>query len=77
MERTSRRIGGKMSDQNLPDELKGTNLAEMKELVDGCVTDYVKALGGGKASGTRVRKAMLKVKELALAIRKEILDKRG
>ena len=55
------------------DPLAGTMLGEMKGLVDGIAEDYLKAKGGGKLASTRCRKAMLRVKTLALDIRKEMI----
>ena len=57
--------------------LKGTLLGEMKQLVDENIDDYLKAKDGAKLASTRSRKRMLRVKELALLIRKEMLESRG
>jgi len=67
---------GKMSEEEITKKLQGTNLGQIKEIVDANLADYIKAIEGGKLAGTRVRKNMLTVKNLALEIRKEIINKR-
>lgn len=52
----------------------GTMMDEMQALVDECIEDYAKAKSGMKLPGTRVRKKMLKIKQLATNIRKEIIE---
>ena len=52
-------------------------LDKLAQLIESCREDYNKAKGGNKAAGTRVRKTMQDVKNLAQDIRKEILDNRG
>ncbi|MEL6741683.1 MAG: histone H1 [Planctomycetota bacterium] len=52
-------------------------LEELQQHIDACRDDYQKAKGGNRAAGTRVRKAMQDVKNLAQDIRKEMLDVRG
>jgi hypothetical protein len=49
---------------------------QLKSLVLQVEDDLAKATGGNKAAGTRVRKAMQDVKDLAQAIRKRILEVR-
>ena len=39
----------------------------LKRILDECEADVLKAAGGNKAAGTRVRKAMQDVKNVALA----------
>ena len=51
-------------------------LDKMQALVESCREDYNKAKGGNKAAGTRVRKTMQDVKNLAQDIRKEMLETR-
>lgn len=51
-------------------------LEQLKQLVESAREDYNKAKGGNRAAGTRVRKAMQDVKNLAQEIRKEMLDTR-
>ncbi|MEZ6317341.1 MAG: hypothetical protein R3B49_01115 [Phycisphaerales bacterium] len=51
-------------------------LDKMQALVESCREDYNKAKGGNKAAGTRVRKAMQDIKNMAQDIRKEMLDTR-
>ncbi|MBL8877581.1 MAG: hypothetical protein JNG88_00550 [Phycisphaerales bacterium] len=50
---------------------------ELKRMVDDVGEDVLKALGGNKAAGTRVRKTMQEIKNLAQSIRKRLLDLRG
>ncbi len=50
---------------------------KLRRLVDEIADDILKAEGGNKAAGTRVRKAMQEVKNLAQEIRKRILDMRA
>lgn len=51
-------------------------LDQMQQLTESCREDYNKAKGGNKAAGTRVRKTMQDVKNLAQEIRKEMLGSR-
>jgi hypothetical protein len=55
-------------------ELEGTTLGKIKELVDGAVEDYLKAHQGNKTAGKRARAALMDVKNLAHAARKELVD---
>lgn len=50
---------------------------KLRRLVDEVADDILKAEGGNKAAGTRVRKAMQEVKNLAQEIRKRILEMRS
>lgn len=49
---------------------------QLKHMVDDVGEDVLKALGGNKAAGTRVRKTMQEIKNLAQSIRKRLLDLR-
>ena len=49
---------------------------KLKKLVDEIADDVFKAIGGNKAAGTRVRKSMQDIKNLAQEIRKKVLDLR-
>jgi hypothetical protein len=51
-------------------------LDKMMQLVEACREDYNKAKGGNKAAGTRVRKSMQDIKNVAQDIRKEMLESR-
>jgi len=51
-------------------------LEQLQQLTESCREDYNKAKGGNKAAGTRVRKTMQDVKNLAQEIRKEMLGSR-
>ena len=49
----------------------------LKELVAAVEDDLLKAEGGNKAAGTRVRKAMQDIKTAAQDVRKKILEVRS
>ncbi len=49
----------------------------LKELVCAAEDDLLKAEGGNKAAGTRVRKAMQDIKAAAQDVRKKILEVRS
>lgn len=49
----------------------------LKQLVEEINEDVFKAVGGNKAAGTRVRKIMQDIKNLAQDIRKKVLEMRG
>lgn len=52
--------------------------AEAKAILEGAEKDFVAFYEkGNKAAGTRVRKAMQEMKDLAQAIRKEVQDKKN
>jgi hypothetical protein len=48
----------------------------LKNLVASVEDDLRKAAGGNKAAGTRVRKAMQEVKNVAQELRKKVLETR-
>ena len=48
----------------------------LKELVSSIESDLVKAEGGNKAAGTRVRKQMQDIKKVAQEVRTKILEQR-
>jgi hypothetical protein len=50
---------------------------KLKALVEEIGDDVYKAMGGNKAAGTRVRKAMQDIKNMAQAVRKRVLDIRA
>ena len=50
---------------------------QLKELVAAAEDDIIKAQGGNKAAGTRVRKAMQEIKQAAQLVRIRILEERG
>ncbi|MEM1184349.1 MAG: histone H1 [Planctomycetota bacterium] len=52
------------------------NLEQIEAALSEIKEDYEKGKGGNKAAGTRVRKAMQEVKNLAQEIRKEMLETR-
>lgn len=49
---------------------------KLKQLVEEVADDIYKAMGGNKAAGTRVRKAMQDIKNTAQVVRKKVLDLR-
>jgi hypothetical protein len=49
---------------------------KLKRLVEDVGDDVYKAVGGNKAAGTRVRKAMQDIKNAAQEVRKRVLDMR-
>jgi len=51
-------------------------LEQLQQLAESCREDYNKAKGGNKAAGTRVRKVMQDVKNIAQDLRKEMLGSR-
>lgn len=52
------------------------SLQQVEQLIASIKEDYEKGKGGNKAAGTRVRKTMQEVKNLAQQIRQEMLDSR-
>ena len=50
---------------------------QLEKLVVAAKDDYQKAVGGNKAAGTRVRKAMQDIKSQAQAIRQKVLQSRA
>ena len=49
----------------------------LKNLIEASADDVAKCVGGNKAAGTRVRKAMQDIKNAAQECRKEVLTMRG
>lgn len=49
----------------------------LRQLVETAADDVAKAVGGNKAAGTRVRKAMQDIKNAAQEVRKKILESRA
>ncbi len=49
---------------------------QLKSMVASVEDDVKKAAGGNKAAGTRVRKSMQDIKNLAQELRKKILESR-
>ncbi len=49
---------------------------QLKRLVDGIDDDIRKAAGGNKAAGTRVRKQMQEIKNVAQELRVKVLETR-
>lgn len=49
----------------------------LKEMVEAAQDDVIKAEGGNKAAGTRVRKMMQEIKQAAQQVRLKILEERS
>lgn len=49
---------------------------KLRQLVEEIAEDVYKAVGGNKAAGTRVRKAMQDIKNTAQDVRKKVLELR-
>jgi hypothetical protein len=63
--------------QDIGEESIMDEYLKLKQLVEEVADDVYKAVGGNKAAGTRVRKAMQDIKNVAQEVRKKILDIRG
>jgi len=50
---------------------------QLKDMIANVEDDVRKAAGGNKAAGTRVRKTMQEVKNLAQAVRVKVLENRS
>ena len=50
---------------------------ELQDTVNDCQTDVTKFVDGNNSAGTRVRKAMQKVKALAQEVRLEVQDQKN
>jgi len=50
---------------------------QLKQMVTAAEEDILKAEGGNKAAGTRVRKAMQDIKKVAQQVRINILESRS
>ncbi len=50
---------------------------QLKDMISDVEEDVRKAAGGNKAAGTRVRKTMQEVKNLAQAVRVKVLENRS
>ena len=50
---------------------------QLKDMISNVEDDVRKAAGGNKAAGTRVRKTMQEVKNLAQAVRVKVLENRS
>ena len=55
----------------------GDEYEALERLVAEAKPDYQKAIGGNKAAGTRVRKAMQDIKAASQAIRVRVLESRS
>jgi hypothetical protein len=49
---------------------------KLKQLVEEVADDIYKAMGGNKAAGTRVRKIMQDIKNMAQSVRQKVLELR-
>ena len=50
---------------------------ELQDAVNDCQTDVTKFIDGNNSAGTRVRKAMQTVKQLAQEVRVEVQDQKN
>ncbi|MFH1747006.1 MAG: hypothetical protein ABIG44_08170 [Planctomycetota bacterium] len=73
-DRNRRAYGG--STVSLVTESDVEEYLKLKQLVEEAADDVYKAVGGNKAAGTRVRKAMQDIKNTAQDVRKRILNLR-
>ena len=54
-----------------------TTFDELQDTINDCQTDITKFVEGNNSAGTRVRKAMQLVKQLAQDIRLEVQDQKN
>ena len=54
-----------------------TTFDELQDTINDCQTDVTKFIEGNNSAGTRVRKAMQLVKQLAQDIRLEVQDQKN
>lgn len=54
-----------------------TTFDELQDAINDCQTDVTKFIEGNNSAGTRVRKAMQLVKQLAQDIRLEVQDQKN
>ena len=54
-----------------------TNFDELQNVINDCQADVTKFVEGNNSAGTRVRKAMQLVKQLAQDIRVEVQDQKN
>ena len=54
-----------------------TTFDELQDTINNCQTDVTKFVEGNNSAGTRVRKAMQLVKQLAQDIRLEVQDQKN
>ena len=54
-----------------------TTFDELQDAINDCQTDVIKFIEGNNSAGTRVRKAMQVVKQLAQDVRIEVQDQKN
>ena len=54
-----------------------TTFDQLQDVVNDCQTDIIKFVEGNNSAGTRVRKAMQIVKQLAQDVRVEVQDQKN
>ena len=54
-----------------------TTFDELQDAINDCQTDVIKFVEGNNSAGTRVRKAMQVVKQLAQDVRVEVQDQKN
>jgi hypothetical protein len=50
---------------------------DLQDVINDCQTDVIKFIDGNNSAGTRVRKAMQRVKALAQEVRLEVQDQKN
>ena len=54
-----------------------TTFDQLQDVVNDCQTDIIKFVEGNNSAGTRVRKAMQAIKQLAQDVRIEVQDQKN
>ena len=54
-----------------------TTFDQLQDVVNDCQTDIIKFVDGNNSAGTRVRKAMQAIKQLAQDVRIEVQDQKN
>jgi len=54
-----------------------TTFDQLQDVVNDCQTDIIKFVEGNNSAGTRVRKAMQAIKQLAQEVRIEVQDQKN
>jgi hypothetical protein len=54
-----------------------TTFDQLQDVVNDCQTDIIKFVDGNNSAGTRVRKAMQAIKQLAQDVRVEVQDQKN
>ena len=54
-----------------------TTFDQLQDVINDCQTDIIKFVEGNNSAGTRVRKAMQAIKQLAQEVRIEVQDQKN